>query len=271
MNVRGLMTPEAPMPLEPPLPGRPTVPSAALAVKGPKVPFVEPNGPPTVPPDAVSPEARAALQGERAPTLPPEDVIEGHDRLTRPPGALTYDQTAPIARERARNAMLPPSTDEALDRSLISGLPEQRIPTEMTGRMRPAVTNFERLPGETDKQMRTRILLQDVEDRAALNEAQGNAPGHQWRPRPERSGQSMFDADQLAGPDPKTPSEYKRPSRPTGGYQSEFPEGHPQHGDGKTAPAKFGEFELSSKRPTSGAKKTDVKKLMKRHPDDSDD
>jgi hypothetical protein len=66
------------------------------------------------------------------------------------------------------------------------------------------------------------------------------------------------------------PSEYAKPERPTGGYYSEFPEGHPQHGEGKTAVTnEFGEYDLG---PASGAKKkTDVKSLMKKRPDDSDD
>lgn len=262
-----------PTPIEPPLPGRPTVPSAALGVRGPKVPFIEPNGPPTIPPDAVSPEANSVLQGERAPFMAQDDVIAGHDKPTIPPDALNYDQAMGPVRERSRNAMLPPSTDEALDRSLISGgPPEARIPTEMTGRMPPPKTNFERLPNETDAKMNARLAIQDAEDRAALHQAQGKEAGAHLRERPERSGQSMFDADQLAGnPSPKMPSEYQKPERPTGGYYSEFPEGHPQHGDGKTAPAQFGEFDLPSKRPTGGAKKTDVKSLMKKRPDDSDD
>ena len=269
---KALMGSEPPMPIEPPLPGRPTVPSAALAVKGPKAPFVEPNGPPTVPPDAVTPEANAALQGERAPFLPESDVVEGHGPKTNPPGSLTYDQAMGPVRERSRNAMLPPSTDEALDRSLISGGPsDARIPTEMTGRMPPPRTNFNRLPNETDAKMNAQIAIQDAEDRAALHQAQGKDAGDHLRSRPDRSGQSMFDADQLAGkPHPKMPSEYAKPERPTGGYYSEFPEGHPQHGEGKTAVTnEFGEYDLG---PASGAKKkTDVKKLMKKRPDDSDD
>jgi len=247
---------------------RPTVPSAALG-QGPRIPFVEPNAPPTVPPDAISPAAQDALKIERAPFMAADDVVAGHEMPTVPPDALHYEQAMGPVRERARNAMLPPSTEEALDRSLISGVPEQRIPTEMTGRLPPARTNFERLPNETDAQMEARLAVQDAEDRAALHQAQGKEAGAHLRPRPVRSGQSMFNADQLARkPHPKMPTEYKKPERPTGGYNSEFPEGHAQHGEGATAVKnEFGEYEFGS---NSGAKKkTDVKSLMKKRPDDS--
>jgi hypothetical protein len=263
------------IPIEPPRPGIPTIPPSAISTEakaiqaGEAAPFHD-LGPPTVPPDAVSPAARSALAGERAPFMPADDVIAGHGPRTTPPGALNYEQSVGPMRERARNAMLPPSSDEALDNSMIMGGPQTpRIPTEYSGRMRPAVTNFERLPNETDKAMKARIAIQDAEDRAALHQAQGKPAGDHLRERPQRSGQSMFDADQLAGnPSPKTPSEYKRSERPTGGYHSEFPEGHPQHGNGKTGAFDYGEFKLSS---APGAKKkTDVKALMKKRADDEE-
>jgi len=273
---------------------------------------------------AAGPTINRALGGSAPPSAPPKPP----PAQTVPPprrGASAVDKEAAGGRNVGaeehtahRNAIPPPSSQEALDASMTSGLPKKPEPIEFMRKYKVdwGPNHGEKLgpgygePGESKTTFRDRIRDQDDQMWAAREKP---PQALTWSDRPraltenERiatRGQSMHDAlaqenspEQLAGL-PKMDSEYaqaakdapairsiqwKQIERETAAAKRKAAlEKLAQQNqnvreldlDASNSKSPTGEFKLDSKAATnldSEAKKTDVKKLMKKRPDDSDD
>jgi hypothetical protein len=264
---------------------------------------------------AAGPTINRALGGSTpAPRPPPAQTVPPPPKGGRPkPSGPPSEEHIPQTR-----AIPPPSSEEALDASMSSGLPKQPEPIEFTRKYQVdwGPNHGEKLgpghgdPGESRAPFRDRIRAQDDQMWQARG---GEPPARTWSDRPraltekERiatRGQSMTDAldqenspEQLAGL-PKLDSEYAQAAKDAPALRSmqwkqieretaaakrkaaleKLAQQNQNFGeldlDASNSKSPTGEFKLDSKAATnldSGAKKTDVKSLMKKRPDDSDD
>jgi hypothetical protein len=270
--------------------GPPTLPPEYAKLQPPEIPeFGAKYHPdlPTIPPDAISADAKIAqgMEQLRPQTMPPSSFTQ-EGTPTIPPGAISSEAQALPGLEKSRAGMLPPSTEEALDQSLISGAPKDAdVPLEFSGKYK---TDWGPKHGEKfgysegDAPLATdndEIAHWSAQDDAAFEARGKQTPAWLKRQRGEadRPGQEMLDAEKYNYSGSQdlntTPAEYLRKPRNTFGYD-EFPEGHPQAGDGKTAAGDLtesgsdygGEFKLDSKPRSSAGKPKSAKvsDLMKR-------
>jgi hypothetical protein len=267
----------------------PTIPEFQAKLQPPEIPeFQAKYQPdlPTIPPSAISADAKIAqgMEQLRPQTMPPSSFMQ-EGTPTIPPQAISSEAQALPGLEKSRAGMLPPPTDEALDQSLIMGGPKDAdVPLEFSGKYK---TDWGPKHGEKfgynegDAPLASdndEIAHWSAQDDAAFEARGKQTPAWLKRQRGEadRPGQEMLDAEKYNYSGSQdlntTPAEYLRKPRNTFGYD-EFPEGHPQAGDGKTAPAgdlgepsEFGEFKLDSKPRSSAGKPKSAKvsDLMKR-------
>lgn len=141
---------------------------------------------------------RVARRGPRASDIVPKQRVRLPDSA---PATLPRQPT-----------MLPPESDEALDASYISGIPEAKLPLEATGKYRVDLGPTHMQPPDSPAQWKVRT----IEQQALARQARDLPPGVSDSGMRER-GQSLFDALQ-SEPNasrtmlPTMPAEYSEPA-----------------------------------------------------------
>jgi hypothetical protein len=147
--------------------------------------------------------------------LPGPAAVRGMPTI--PPEAVSSEAKQLLSAERNRNFTRPATTSEALDESMIGeGIPQAKVPVEFSGKYRVDNGPTMSMPPESG----AKYTVRDLEQGALIRQAQGRTPGDSL-PAP-RNGDSLFAADQQAARSgrnaPTIPAEYSKPdvhSRPT--------------------------------------------------------